>query len=166
VDGFSTQLYTDTTEVSRLVSEAIVADLAQIGIEVEIIQQDFDTLLGTIAKPHAAPLVSIGWFQDFPDPSDFIDPILSCAAAVEGGANIAWWCNEEIDGRAAAARSISDIAEAIPEYQAIQQDIMAEAPWVPLIFPRWTLVRSERIPSFTSLHPVWYWELAEIPVVE
>jgi peptide/nickel transport system substrate-binding protein/oligopeptide transport system substrate-binding protein len=166
VSGFSTQLYTDTTEISRLSAEAIVADLAQIGIEVELITQDFDTLLGTIQTPHAAPLVYIGWFQDFPDPSDFIDPILSCASAVEGGANIAWYCNEEIDARAAEARGIASLDEAIPVYQEIQADIMADAPWVPLIFPRWTLVRSERIPSFTALHPVWYWDLAAIPVVE
>jgi ABC-type transport system substrate-binding protein len=164
--GFSTQLYTDTTEISRLATEGIVADLAQIGIEVEVITQEFGTLLGTIQTPHAAPMVYIGWFQDYPDPSDFIDPILSCGSAVQGGANIAWYCNEEIDGRAAEARGVLDLQEAIPLYQGIQSDIMADAPWVPLTFPRWTLVKSNRIPSYTALHPVWSWDLASIPVVE
>ncbi len=68
MDGFSTQLFTDTTELNGLSAEAIAADLAQIGIEVEVITQDFDSLIGTISVPHQAPLVLIGWFADFPDP--------------------------------------------------------------------------------------------------
>jgi peptide/nickel transport system substrate-binding protein/oligopeptide transport system substrate-binding protein len=166
VSGFSTQLYTDTTEISTLGAEAIATDLAKIGITVEVITQDFDVLLGTIQTPHAAPMVQIGWFQDFPDPSDFIDPILSCASAVQGGANIAWYCNEEIDADAAEARIVSDLDEAVPLYQDIQERIMADAPWVPILHPEWVIMRSERVPGFTNLHPVWFYQLHEYAVVE
>ena len=86
-DGFSTTLYTDTQDLSKTMSESMIQDLADIGIKVELVQQDFDVLIGTITTPHAAPMVYIGWFQDFPDPSDFYDPILSCAVNVPGGAS-------------------------------------------------------------------------------
>ena len=95
--------------------------------------QDFDVLLGTITTPHQSPMVFIGWFQDFPDPSDFVDPILSCAAAV-GGANTAWYCNEEIDALAAKALAEQDDATRIAMYQDIQKRIMADAPWAPVLF--------------------------------
>ena len=75
-------MYSDTTEISKSSTLAIQQDLAKIGITVKLVPQDFDVLLGTITVPHQAPLVFIGWFQDFPDPSDFFDPILSCATAV------------------------------------------------------------------------------------
>lgn len=166
VTGFSTQLYTDDSDLSRTGAEAIAADLAKIGIELEVVTQDFDTLLGTIQTPHAAPMVLIGWFQDFPDPSDFIDPILSCGSAVEGGSNIAWYCNEAIDADAAAARQVLDLNEAIPLYQDIQTQLMADAPWAPLLFPEWVILRSERVPGFEHIHPVWFYQLHEYVVVE
>ncbi len=158
-DGFSTQLYTDTSELSGLVAESMAADLAEIGIDVEIITQDFDTLLGTITVPHQAPLVSIGWFADFPDPSNFIDPILSCAAAVEGGANSSWWCDEDIDAQAADARTLTSIDEAVPVYQDIQRQIMEQVPLVPLYNDTWTTLTSERLSGLDELHPIWLWEL-------
>jgi ABC-type transport system substrate-binding protein len=166
VSGFSTELYTDTSDLSRLSAEAIATDLAKLGIDVEVITQDFDTLLGTIAVPHAAPMVLISWFQDFPDPSDFIDPILSCATAVEGGSNNSWYCNEDVDADAAAARQILDLQEAIPDYQDIERRIMADAPIVPILFPEWVILRSQRVPGFTGLHPVWYYQLHEYAIVE
>ena len=135
-DGFSTKLYTYSGEPSESQAEAIQADLAKIGITTEVVIQEFDVLLGTIAIPHQAPMVLIGWFQDFPDPSDFIDPILSCATAVEGGANIAWYCNEEIDALAAAALAEQDDATRLAMYQDIQNRIMADAPWVPTVLER------------------------------
>jgi ABC-type transport system substrate-binding protein len=166
VSGFSTQLYTDTTELSGLTAQSIASDLAQIGIEVEVIQQDFDVLLGTIAVPHQAPMVGIGWFQDFPDPSDFIDPILSCATAVEGGANFAWYCNEEADALAAEARTVTSLEEAIPLYQDIQARIMEDAPWVSTHSQIWTSLQSDRVQGFEHHHPVRWWPLEDMSVAE
>ena len=81
----------------------MAADLGRIGIDVEVITQDFDALIGTISVPAPGPLVRIGWFADFPDPSNFIHPILSCASAEKDHANSSWWCDEEIDAQAAEA---------------------------------------------------------------
>ena len=159
VEGFSTQLYTDTSELSGLAAESMAADLGEIGIDVEVITQDFDTLIGTITVPHQAPLVSIGWFADFPDPSNFIDPILSCAAAVEGGANSSWWCDPDIDAQAADARTIRSIDEAVPVYQDIQRRIMEQVPLIPLYNDTWTTLTSERLTGLDGLHPIWLWEL-------
>jgi len=162
-DGFSTTLYTDTAEDSTAIAQAIQQDLAEIGIEVEIITQDFDTLLGTISTPHEAPLVYIGWFQDFPDPSDFYDPILSCAAAVEGGANSSWWCDEEVDAFAAEAKVEADPERRLEMYQDLQERVMGQAPWVPLVYPAQDTFISERVVGFKA-HPVWFIDLAKYAV--
>ena len=51
-----------------------------------------------------------GWLvQDFPDPSDFIDPLFTCSTAVEGGQNLSAYCDPAVDARLAAARRIVDI---------------------------------------------------------
>jgi ABC-type transport system substrate-binding protein len=164
VTGFSTELYTDSTELSTSLARSIAADLALIGIDAEVIPQDFDTLVATTGTPGAAPLTYIGWFQDFPDPADFVDPILSCASAVEGGTNTAWYCNPEVDALAAEARKVTDLTEAIPLYQEIERRIMADAPWVPVTYGFYTALTSERLQGFEHFHPVYFQELWEYTV--
>jgi len=159
--GFKTTLYTDTTDPDPKVAAALQQDLATIGITVEVVTQSFDTFLNTIETPHEAPLVYVGWFEDYPDPSDFIDPILSCASAVKGGANASWYCNQAIDAQAAAARGEVDGAKRITEYQAIQKAIMADAPWVPLIHEDWVTLESKRVGGFV-IHPVWLYSLRDV----
>ena len=105
--GFDTTFYTYTTDPIRR-RASIQQDLAAIGIRVNIVSQEFATFLDTIETPHQAPIGWVGWFQDYPDPSDFIDPILSCASAVKGGANAALYCNKAVDDMAAAAKGETD----------------------------------------------------------
>lgn len=159
-DGFSTTLYTDPSEDSTAVAQAIQQDLGAIGIEVEIVTQEFDVLLGTVTTPHEAPLVYIGWFQDFPDPSDFYDPLLSCASAVEGGANTSWYCDEENDALAAEAKGLQDTEERLAMYQQLEQQVMEDAPWVPIVYPSIDTFISDRITNFVP-HPVWFVDLAK-----
>ena len=160
-NGFETTIYTDTTDPDPAVAQSIQQDLATIGITAKVITQSFDTFLNTIETPHKAPLVYVGWFEDYPDPSDFIDPILSCASAVKGGANAAWYCNKAIDAQAAAARGEVDVAKRISEYQAIQKAIMADAPWVPLLYLDLYEMKSKRVGGF-AIHPVWLYTLRDV----
>ncbi len=162
--GFSTQLYTDTSAAGPPAGASIAADLAEIGIDVEVVSLDFGALMGTITTPHGAPMSLIGWGQDFPDPSDFVDPMFACATAVEGGVNVAWYCDPAVDEAAAAARQETDLEAAIPLYQDIQGTIMEAAPVVPLQFPTQDGLISERVTGFEEYHPVWLWDFASIGV--
>ena len=160
-NGFSTTIYTDTTDPDPAIAAAIQQDLAAMGITAEVVTQEFGTFLGTIETPHAAPLVFVGWYQDYPDPSDFIDPILSCAAAVAGGANAAWYCNKDVDAKAAAARAEALGPQRIADYQAVQKLIMADAPWVPLYHQDWYTMTSKRVGGF-QIHPVWLYSIRDV----
>ena len=115
--GFDTKFYTDTTDPDPQIGASIQQDLAAIGIRTKIVSQEFATFLDTIETPHKAPIGWVGWFQDYPDPSDFIDPILSCASAVKGGANAALYCNKAVDEMAAAAKGETDPAKRLADYQ-------------------------------------------------
>jgi ABC-type transport system substrate-binding protein len=157
-NGFSTKLYTDTTDPDPTVAQAIQQDLVKIGIKTEIVTQAFDTLVGTMTVPHQAPMIYTGWFQDFPDPSDFYDPILSCATDVAGNFNIAWYCNKQVDTLATKAKGEQDKAQRISDYQQVQKMIMDDSPWVMILHPRQYTVVSKRIRNF-SMHPVWLFDL-------
>lgn len=163
-DGFATQYFTDTTDDSVALAQAIQQDLAAVGIDVEIVTQEFDVLLETILQPRSTPLLGIGWFQDYPDPSDFYDPILSCAA-LEGGYNTSWACNDDADALAADALSMDDTDERNEAYREVQRLVMEDALWVPMFFPRETHLTSERLEG-EYLHPVWFWEIVDYSLSE
>ena len=159
--GFDTKFYTDTTDPDPQIGASIQQDLAAIGIRVQIVSQEFATFLDTIETPHKAPIGWVGWFQDYPDPSDFIDPILSCASAVKGGANAALYCNKTVDQMAAAARGEPDPAKRIAAYTQIQSTIMADAPWAPFRHQEWYTLTSKRVGGF-EIHPVWQYDVRSL----
>jgi ABC-type transport system substrate-binding protein len=157
-DGFSTTLYIFEDSPGPEWAESISQDLAEIGITVEVVVQPFETLLETVATPHNAPMVMIGWFQDFPDPSDFVDPLFSCASAVEGGVNISWYCNEDVDALSAQARADQDPQRRLQVYQQVEEMIMADAPFVPLRFGEAVHIISDQIDF--EWHPIWFFDLS------
>jgi peptide/nickel transport system substrate-binding protein/oligopeptide transport system substrate-binding protein len=153
-NGFSTKFFTDTTDPDPQVAEAIQQDLADVGIKVQLEKQEFSTYLDTLFTPHAGPMQYIGWYQDYPDTSDFIDPILSCATTVKGGSNAAQYCNKEVDAKAAAAKGMTDEAAREAAYQEIERMIMADAPAVPIYYQERYNIVSKRTVGF-AIHPVW-----------
>jgi oligopeptide transport system substrate-binding protein len=157
-NGFSTHIFSDTTDPDPAVAQAIQQDLAKVGIKADLTSQSFETFLGTITVPHKAPLVWVGWFQDFPDPSDFYEPILSCATNVAGNFNLAWYCNQEVEKLEAAAKGEQDDTKRVDAYQQVQKMVMNDAPWVPVFHQKWFTVISKRVTNF-ELHPVWLYNL-------
>lgn len=153
-NGFNTTLFTSTTDPDPQVAEAIQQDLANIGITADLQKQEFSTFLDTLFTPHAGPLGYSGWYQDYPDVSDFIDPLLTCATATQGGANSSQYCNPAVDTAAAAAKGMTDEAARTAAYREIQRTIMADAPWVPLFSPVRYHITSERVGGM-AIHPVW-----------
>jgi ABC-type transport system substrate-binding protein len=157
-DGFDTKFFTDTTDPDPQIGASIQQDLAAIGIRTEIVSQEFATFLNTIETPHTAPIGWVGWFQDYPDPSDFIEPTLSCATAVAGGANAALYCNPQVDTLMAQAKGEQDKAKRLQEYQQIQTMIMADAPWAPFRHQEWYTLVGKRVGGYT-IHPVWQYNV-------
>ena len=108
-------------------------------------------------EPKKAPMIWSGgmaWLADFPDPSNFYGPILGCAGAVKGGWNWSWYCNKEMDVRAAEADSMADpakAAERTQKWKTIFTDIMKDAPWVPVFNEQRFSIRSKRIGGADSL---------------
>jgi ABC-type transport system substrate-binding protein len=154
-DGFSTQLYFQNVDPWPRMAQSIQQDLAQVGIKVELRGLDLAAYVGTASKLDGAPMTVTEWYADFPDPSNFYAPILSCGAAVEGGYNWSFYCNKDIEARARAADAITDPARAqerLDTWSKIMADIMDnDAAWVPLFNPNRYSLRSERLKGDPSL---------------
>ena len=102
-------------QTGMLIAQAIQQDLAGIGIKVNLKSLDMGTVIAAGGKKDGAPMIWSGgmaWIADFPDPSNFYTAILGCGGAVDGGWNWSWYCNKDLDKRAAEANAITDPAKA------------------------------------------------------
>jgi ABC-type transport system substrate-binding protein len=133
--GFSSTLYTFDTEPNPQIAKSIQTDLAQIGIRISIKALYQAKLIELASTPKTVPLVLSYWVQDFPDPSDFYWPILSCRSSTHGEYNWSFACSKFFDQLASKADQMAAPAQRETralEYQKLFARLMEQAPWVPL----------------------------------
>ena len=154
-DGFDTELYVMNVDPNPRIAQAIQQDLSQIGINAEIRSLAQSNVIAAGGEEDQAPMIWSGgmaWIADFPDPSNFYGPILGCAGAVPGGWNWSWYCDEEIDQRAAEADAMVGDEEGREEaWRQIYLDIMEDAPWVPVFNEQRFTLHSDDIAGDDSL---------------
>ena len=113
---------------AKRMAEIMQADLAKVGITVELKSFEWGEYRKRLqAGEHQMGL--LGWTGDNGDPDNFFF-LLGCAAAREGGQNIAKWCNKEFDDLLVKARTLSDNKERTDMYKKMQAIFKKDAPWV------------------------------------
>jgi len=129
--------------------------LTDLGYVANLKSPDFDLYEKTVGDSRTeAQIIYSGWFADYPAPSTFVEPLLTCDSYVprNGGANTnyAGFCDASIDSLVAEARrlSVSDPAAARTLWTKIDAAIVDRAPWVPLVNPRTIRFLSERVGNF------------------
>jgi ABC-type transport system substrate-binding protein len=154
--GFRTTITSNGIAVSQAtVAQVIQRDLARISVKADIKIAKGSTYTTLISTPMAVAMGQTGWTLDFPDPSDFIDPILTSTAAVPGGSNFAFYRNPTVDALAAQADHTPNQAQRCTLYHRIEQTIVDDAPWVPLYTPVHDTLAAPRVTCF-YLNPIWY----------
>jgi peptide/nickel transport system substrate-binding protein len=99
------------------------------------------------------------WYQDYPTPSDFIDPLLTCGSFLPGSQhniNDAEFCDPRIDTQAERVLTSrpGDPAAAAARWAAIDRELTDQAPWVPLYNPRYVTLVAARVGNY-QFHPYW-----------
>jgi peptide/nickel transport system substrate-binding protein len=99
------------------------------------------------------------WFADKLIPSNFLDPILTCAAFVpKSPTNGNWfeYCNPEIDAKIkeAALLQTSDPVRANALWGEIDKTLVDQAVALPWIAPRTRILVSARVGNYRN-HPLW-----------
>ncbi len=117
---------------ARRTAELIQEDFAKVGVSVEIVSYEWGEYLKKSMEPGRDGAVILGWTGDNGDPDNFLSVLLSCAAAKDGGANRAFWCNEEFSDLLAKAKATSDVAERTRLYEQAQVIFKEQAPWATL----------------------------------
>jgi ABC-type transport system substrate-binding protein len=144
-----TMLFIESPDTDK-VADAIQADLSRIGVSITLKPVSANTAYNLVYTPGKSVLTLFHWGQDYPDPSDFVDPILTCAAS----SNAAFYCNPKVDQLANQARGDTNTAHRYATYRQIEKLVMADAPWVPLYCDIFYDFHGTRVKNF-FVHPVW-----------
>jgi peptide/nickel transport system substrate-binding protein len=99
------------------------------------------------------------WYQDYPAPSDFISPLLTCHSFIPGNPlnlNAAEFCNRRIDAQVNQALMLQprNPNAAAARWARIDREIADQAPWVPIYNPRSLVLLSARIGNY-QFDPYW-----------
>jgi ABC-type oligopeptide transport system substrate-binding subunit len=147
-NGFSTTFYSDDVSDDPRIAQAIIPMLAQIGIKASLKIVNGNTWQQLVGTKGKVPITWTAWFQDFPDPNDFVEPILSCASAVPGTFNEPWYCNPKVDKVAAKLKAMTNRTQRLAQYVKLDKMIMQDAPVVPVYHPVLYQLRSKAVKTF------------------
>ncbi|WP_423206935.1 ABC transporter substrate-binding protein [Paracoccus yeei] len=117
---------------ARRTAELIQNDFSKIGVKVDIVSYEWGEYLKKSMEEGRKGAVILGWTGDNGDPDNFLSVLLSCAAATPGGANRAYWCNQEFSDIIAKAKTTSDHAERVKLYEQAQVIFKQDEPWATL----------------------------------
>ena len=128
---------------ARKMAEMMQQDLEKIGVKARIISYEWGTFLARVAQGlHHSVL--LGWNADNGDPSNFFNPLLSCASARNGN-NYAKWCNPKFDELILNASQSSDIEQRKEYYLQAQMLFKEEAPWLTIAHANKSLLSQPQV---------------------
>ncbi len=155
-EGFTTELMvTAQSGIDSKIGQAVQQDLAEVGITVEIRPVTGPTRIEATGRRGAVPFATFGWYQDYPDPSNFLDVLLNGNRITEvHSTNVAFYDNERVNALLNEASSSTDQGHRLALYQEAERLIVDDAPWVFLYYPQMYLLRQPWLKGL-KLNPVW-----------
>jgi ABC-type transport system substrate-binding protein len=133
--------------------EAIQADLKEIGIPVELRSVALSQYL-TGYRTNADCWFG-GWYPDFPDAGNFLEPVLHGKSISPGkSSNAAHYSNPKVNVLLDQAHSTPQGAKREALYRQAEELILQDLPWIPLYFEKETRYFREGVAG-VAVHPVW-----------
>ena len=115
-----------------------------LGAEVTIEQAPWDTFQADIDRG-AYQAWPLGWVADYPDPQNFLDVLFHSSSAL----NATRYANPEVDAWLVAARTELDADARLALYAKAESQILADAPWLPLVSGIETWLVAPNVRGFT-----------------
>lgn len=129
------KLVYDTTAPNQDKQAAsIKADLKKVGINVKLVGQDSDTWSATTTQGNNFDLAIAGWQADYPGAYAQLQPVFASNQVGGGNYNQAKFKDPAVDAAINNATAITNAGKADAAWSKIDQQIMQQAPAVPLYY--------------------------------
>ncbi len=153
-DGLAVELATRSRPSEKPIAEALQEDLRHVGVKATLNPIAFPQWLDLSSRRGKMAFTINAWFQDYPDPSNFLDILLNGERITESNCNNrAFYNNPEVNRLLAAARGETDVARRMALYQQAEARIVDDAPWIFCYWPTRFVLVQPWVHGF-RLHPV------------
>ena len=147
----------------RQISEIAKANLEALGFTVKLrtlSQEVVQTRYCGVPSAQVAVCPNVGWTRDFADGQTFLDPTFNGDhIAPVGNANVSQLDDSKINAAIDAAKTLTDPARRAAAWAAVDREITAAAPAVPLVWDRVSMVHSADV-SAVANESLGVWDLA------
>jgi peptide/nickel transport system substrate-binding protein len=148
--------------IQELTAQLMQQDLAKIGLRVELRMSSVPTFYAVTHRRGRSQMSPQGWEEDFPDPSDFLDPLFSSKSINdEDTLNYAFYRSPSVDRDLVRARHERDPSERARLYEETEQRICDEAPWAFEFAYRFFQVHQPYVRNL-HVHRVWTTDVTEV----
>lgn len=152
----SVEYIADSPTFARL-AQGIQQDLAQVGIDASLKPVNFAVFMDQVQSRGQAPLGVWGWFQDYPDPSDFLDVLFNGEYITESDCNnVFFYNNLKVNQLLDSAMQSQDLGERTRIFREAEDAILEDAPLAPLTHDVMPVLFNPRVHGVQP-HPVWLW---------
>lgn len=145
-------LWFASNEQNQRHAEAIASDLQAVGIPVELRPLALSQFLTGYRKD--ADCWYNGWYPDFPDAGNFLEPVLLGKNIGPGKSNAARYNNPKFNTLLEQAHGTPLGPEREALYRQAEDLLVEDLPWIPLYFEEETRYFREGV-SGVTVHPVW-----------
>ena len=140
-------------EKSKAVTQLFQANLAKVGITLDIQTVDYGTTSGMFFSDVPAeerPGVQMGfWWPDYNDAYNHLYAQVACDSWGSKGANAGFYCNKQVDADLATARDAADDATYMTALASAQRILSHDDPSaVYYLQPQWTTVLRRSVEGF------------------
>ena len=141
-------------------SQLLQQDLATIGIRIRIHLVTFPAWLAAYKTPGKTQMHYASQSQDFPDPSDFLEPLFSGKAInAEDSNNSSFYANPELDELLAKARGEIDSTRRQRLYDEATKIVCDDAPWAFTFYNHAYEIRQPYVRGYRP-HPIFSMHVA------
>jgi len=152
----SIEYIADSATFTRL-AQGIQQDLAQVGIDASLKPVNFAVFMVQVESRKQVPFGVWGWFQDYPDPSDFLDVLFNGANITEADCNnVFFYNNPRVNQILNSATQSQDSAKRVRLFAEAEEAILKDAPVAPLTHAVMPVIFNPRVHGVHT-HPVWLW---------
>jgi peptide/nickel transport system substrate-binding protein len=149
VTSLNLTLLTQNDSASLAQAQAIQQGLKRANINVTLKTEDADSFYTDVAVSNPTfDLALMSWQPDFPSANSNISPLFDSNQIGNGNYNVSQYSSPAVDTAIAAAQAEVNPTKAESDWAAIDKQIMADAPIVPLIYAKQIFLRGSGVGNF------------------
>jgi peptide/nickel transport system substrate-binding protein len=149
VSSLKLTLLTQNDSASLAQAQAIQQGLKRVGITVTLRPEDANTFYTDAGADNPTfDLAMFGWQPDFPSANANISPLFESSQIGNGNFNVSQYDSPAVDSAITKAQAEIDPQKAQQEWAAVDKQIMADAPIVPLIYAKQSFLRGSGVGNF------------------